>query len=560
MYIHFKELEQGLREYVANASAFDAWAWAIVERIKPAMDKWGKEYGSGGRALWDVVRVVSWRRGVIVKNLSRKKFSELVCTVCPELGVAKALNASLKNSEVSKKHIQNYDQLSETVWLKKYGTRVESLFEEAENEVGNATICQKTHEDYLGDILLARLGEGNTLNCLRRRQIYTVAGVSEQSVQPAWSIETYLNAADREQGRFSQVMAFEWVDEHVTEETLAMLFLRYSRFLCKLVVVSIHGFSTGSIAAATNNHIGLSRMNPDAPFEEALEVVVRRTINNRETENRLKEALTGGCMSGRMIVCDGGKLTTLADMMHYCGIAVNQRYVWTVPYYQKEQIEVMAEDVRSHIPNSHINELALTLARKFGTTSQGYVTADVNEMARRMGLKIMMSDMPSDQYACLDLAGKRIVLNLKIATMTVNHHGTVNHIIRFSIAHELGHFFLHAQALCEHIESFTETDASLSATPQGDNKVKRMEWQANYFAACLLMPKEEVRRLFCQLLKPDERQLLETNKVIYEEQLGRERLYAILLRMSGRMEVSMQAMRIRLSELSLVPQLSAECA
>ena len=560
MYIHFAELERSLKDYVAGPSAFDAWARTIVERIKPAMDKWGKEYGSGGRALWDVVRVVSWRRGDIVENLSREKFAELVCTVCPELGDAKALNASLKNSNVSKKHIQNYDQLSETVWLKKYGTRVEALFEEAENDVGNATSCQKTHEDYLGDILLARMGEGNTLNSLKRRQIYTVGGVSEQCVQPAWSIETYLNATDREQGWFSQVMAFEWVDGHVTEETLAMLWLRYSRFRCKLVVVSIHGFSTSTIAAAKNNGVGLSRMNPEAAPADALDTVVRRTINNTETENRLKQALTGGSMNGRMIVCDGGKLTTLADMMHNCGIAVNRKYVWTVPYYRREQIEAMAEDVRSHIPNSYINELALTLARQFSTTNHDYVVADVYEMARRMELKIMMRDMPSDQYACLDLAGKRIVLNLKIATMTYNHQGTANHIIRFSIAHELGHLFLHVRALREHVESFTETDASLSATPQGDSKVKRMEWHANYFAACLLMPKEEVCRLFCQLLMPNERLLFDMNHFIREEQLGRERLYAILQRMSDRMEVSMQAMRIRLSELSLVPQPSAECA
>lgn len=58
---------------------------------------------------------------------------------------------------------------------------------------------------------------------------------------------------------------------------------------------------------------------------------------------------------------------------------------------------------------------------------------------------------------------------------------------RFTIAHELGHYFLHSN----------QGATPLVANRNGENK--RVEWEANWFAAALLMPSDEFKTAFNQL-------------------------------------------------------------
>lgn len=53
---------------------------------------------------------------------------------------------------------------------------------------------------------------------------------------------------------------------------------------------------------------------------------------------------------------------------------------------------------------------------------------------------------------------------------------------RFSIAHELGHYYLHSD----------EGDKPLRAARSGSN---RCEWEANWFAAAFLMPEKEFKAI-----------------------------------------------------------------
>lgn len=65
---------------------------------------------------------------------------------------------------------------------------------------------------------------------------------------------------------------------------------------------------------------------------------------------------------------------------------------------------------------------------------------------------------------------------------------------RFTIAHELGHLTLHLPQIKKN-----DPDAIMRATrwvDESDNEQKRAEWEANWFAAALLMPKDAFRELF----------------------------------------------------------------
>lgn len=68
--------------------------------------------------------------------------------------------------------------------------------------------------------------------------------------------------------------------------------------------------------------------------------------------------------------------------------------------------------------------------------------------------------------------------------------------IRFTLAHEIGHFVL------EHRQFMRREychDENIDAEATGDldlEDVRRLEWQANHFASCLLLPREQFERAF----------------------------------------------------------------
>ncbi|WP_415714080.1 ImmA/IrrE family metallo-endopeptidase [Maridesulfovibrio sp.] len=64
-------------------------------------------------------------------------------------------------------------------------------------------------------------------------------------------------------------------------------------------------------------------------------------------------------------------------------------------------------------------------------------------------------------------------------------HGTSAVRDNFTIAHELGHYFLHLK------EKVAETCNEISCNRRGSD---RLEWEANWFAAELLMPKDEFKQ------------------------------------------------------------------
>ena len=67
---------------------------------------------------------------------------------------------------------------------------------------------------------------------------------------------------------------------------------------------------------------------------------------------------------------------------------------------------------------------------------------------------------------------------------------------RFTIAHELGHFFLHYAMILRN-----SPGATMVATRwvnEDDDDLKRAEWEANWFAAAFLMPATKFEKCFVE--------------------------------------------------------------
>lgn len=101
---------------------------------------------------------------------------------------------------------------------------------------------------------------------------------------------------------------------------------------------------------------------------------------------------------------------------------------------------------------------------------------------------------------------------------------------RFTVAHEIGHWLLHAPTL----RNEGVSHALREKKPKRTDKDPR-EWQADYFAACLLMPKALL------LTQWDEVRAVKKRPIGFDASNE----------MARRFQVSEQAMRIRLHDVGL---------
>ncbi len=143
---------------------------------------------------------------------------------------------------------------------------------------------------------------------------------------------------------------------------------------------------------------------------------------------------------------------------------------------------------------------------------------DVNKIAKVLGITVVAHDMDDDDSGILLVKDGRAVI-----IVNGRHHENRR---RFSLAHELAHFLLHARGS---LEIFHRDQRSSLGT-------SRIEVEANAFAAELLMPEEDIKA-WVQSVEFD---LLDENAE------------AIIVEKAKKLGVSPQALSIRIERLGLL--------
>ena len=123
----------------------------------------------------------------------------------------------------------------------------------------------------------------------------------------------------------------------------------------------------------------------------------------------------------------------------------------------------------------------------------------------------------------------------------------------FTIAHEVGHWVLHRQ----HAKA-QEKDGSMQVIVSKKNSKDTIEWQADYFASCLLMPEKEIREAFEKVCSPEaivvkysmNDRIKESGEEPFVEQWPF--IAAAMCEAGGFHNVSKHAMIIRLQDLGLL--------
>jgi hypothetical protein len=116
-------------------------------------------------------------------------------------------------------------------------------------------------------------------------------------------------------------------------------------------------------------------------------------------------------------------------------------------------------------------------AAKVAETLNFRVGGDVEELIRKLGGRMLPATWETaDSPASIRVFGQN---NFEVRDELM----AIDERRRFTLAHELGHYFLHSQ----------QGKRSIQATRSGSGPV---EWEANWFAAALLMPEEAFKEKF----------------------------------------------------------------
>jgi Zn-dependent peptidase ImmA (M78 family) len=146
-----------------------------------------------------------------------------------------------------------------------------------------------------------------------------------------------------------------------------------------------------------------------------------------------------------------------------------------IPYIKRERIEIKANEVLAATNKADTLETSLDMV--------------IDYIKRKYSVKFNeVSDLGINRN------GNRILAQFNPRKMIIEIHSDLDeHRKRFTIAHEIGHVILHSQYLISPVSEIDSSINNFSSYILDKDNTKRMEIQANIFAAYLLMPKKVFR-------------------------------------------------------------------
>ena len=171
---------------------------------------------------------------------------------------------------------------------------------------------------------------------------------------------------------------------------------------------------------------------------------------------------------------------------------------------------------------------------------------------RYLGLRLLYNDLTrvfgKEVLGAVYVEAKAICINERLFESSSEGR------LVFTIAHEVGHWVLHRQ----YIEAQKKDNSKQVIVSKKGNSKDTIEWQADYFASCLLMPEKEIREAFDKVCAPEplivKSSMSDSGGGSGEEPFVEQWPFiaAAMCEIGGFSNVSKHAMIIRLQDLGLL--------
>lgn len=505
---------------------FELWAERMEHKVVP----WVKSQGNKG--VWEAVRFVSIYKGVLREKLSRLDFAKLVIRVCPSMKgeTATALSASMQKGgvNVSPSDVKNYDTLPNDKWLKKYGSVIETLLKEDGNDNEATVVSEPTVRDVMLQSLRNHISTTYRDHWTVMREGYRYEKGGLFYIQPPICVEVYFAESFQQLNKPSYLLAFEFVEKQVTKEDFAILWYHYQRFHhCKLTIVSNKGFTTDVAKAADSYNVALCRVNTHGD----LSYILPRALNDGSKVMRFARAILGDKMDTGLFIYDDHCFLSLAEWLMKMNVPVVKKLLLPLPFLSYDDI--------AHKADSLLPDMRM----------QGYEVWGFENLLEKENLRCQWGTLPEGQLGRLDVQNRTITISHELQNQESR--------FRFTVGHELGHYYLHSDILRDYIVTYGENDQSLSYQLSDTANTKRLEYQANVFSACLLMPEKSVFALAYQHFTERERNM---GYIWRDNQpVNYHRCNVLIDTMSKEMNVSWQAMYLRMKKLQILREDDSTC-
>lgn len=260
----------------------------------------------------------------------------------------------------------------------------------------------------------------------------------------------------------------------------------------KAIFVTTNGFQKSTLKYAKNNGIGLWRIVKNTNTHE---IILNRTINRINDKAKIiGEAMISDeshdFTNGSIYIQTPLRYTTIPkDLIYDFLLSMDKTnphdffkihrlntYSQLVPYKSKQNLSALAEH---YFSNFQVNEA---------------ISLDL--MIKTLGYKLEQRK---------ELNNLNIVGKLDVVTKTITIFGLeyyTLHQIHFAKAHEIAHILLnHTNYLKEDVMGLNGQSQFTAINSKIKHNIDRVEFQANYFAACLLLPEKLLRARFSDYLQ-----------------------------------------------------------
>lgn len=264
----------------------------------------------------------------------------------------------------------------------------------------------------------------------------------------------------------------------------------------KGIVVSTNSFQSGAFKFARSKGIGLLRYFS----KEKLDWVLTRSpssmaaaSNTASEQCNAHQALYDEDYTSRYFDFYGsvGDLFTISSNEFFSVLAKND----SEPGFRKslERIEQVTKETRLSVPfvdKEELEELSFSVLSKIKYKTGPVPLEDICEFLKdKLGLVVQRNfQLNKGVLGCIAFGPDVISID--------DFQASSSERARFTLAHEIGHFILEHRKFMVR-ESCHEEDIEVEYLDSVSLKdVRRMEWQANYFASCLLLPREQFKKEF----------------------------------------------------------------
>lgn len=278
----------------------------------------------------------------------------------------------------------------------------------------------------------------------------------------------------------------------------------------KGIMVTTKGFTSNSIEQAKKAHIALMVLS-----EEEHNWIVSRDINKSEQQMQILHGFNKPGIVPTIYI--DNNFISLYEYLNQINVSTTEQNVVNIPWLSHNEIKNKANDLYQSCTIASNDVAGEVLVQYFSD------------------IRINFSNFAQGVLGTLSFADKIITLSNDLVSDV--------HRRNFTLAHEIGHLYLHKPVLERYNSPLLEYEEGFVAN-LSDEIIKRMEIQANLFASYLLIPQlpfvNEVARLF------KKHSITKGYLFLDHQPCNKHNANIILGALSNKFNVSKEAIKIRL--------------